>query len=146
MYLCAIALLSLALTTITVTALPNHIAAKNRLVRREKQMSTDIGNLKLTFSNETITITETTTDAIIEKIAEACFIEGQCKTPPISFHNIDIHPSGNYPTWIRNGLIDALRAGVKTVSSCTEETNWRELYCADDLYAKCESEFAVELG
>jgi len=145
MYLCAIAL-SLTLTTITVTALPNHIAATNRLVRRENQVSADIGNLKLTFSNETITITETTTDEIIEKIAEACFIEGQCKPPTIAFHNIEIRPSGNYPTWIRNGLIDALRAGVKTVATCTEETNWRELYCADDLYVKCESEFAAELG
>lgn len=36
---------------------------------------------------------------------------------------VTIHPSGSYPTWIHNGLLDALRGAVKAVADCKDVTH-----------------------
>ncbi|KAF2847365.1 hypothetical protein T440DRAFT_471078 [Plenodomus tracheiphilus IPT5] len=35
---------------------------------------------------------------------------------------VTLGPDGTYPTWIRNGLIDALAAAVKTIAKCEDGT------------------------
>lgn len=35
---------------------------------------------------------------------------------------VTIGPDGEYPTWIRNGLLDALGAAARTVAKCTSGT------------------------
>lgn len=36
---------------------------------------------------------------------------------------LTIEPSGSYPIWIHNGLIDALSAAVKVIAKCEDVTN-----------------------
>jgi hypothetical protein len=42
-----------------------------------------------------------------------------------SVDDITVHvdPSGAYPTWIHNGLIDGLSAAVKAIAKCEDVTN-----------------------
>ncbi|EDU39759.1 hypothetical protein PtrSN002B_001240 [Pyrenophora tritici-repentis] len=93
------------------------------------------GNIKLTFSRETVKIGSLTTEAIISAIYPICHESGQCETNDIDLKGMLITPSrvdaikvtlgphGAYPTWIRNGLVDALGAAARTVAKCEKGTH-----------------------
>lgn len=85
-------------------------------------------------SRETVQIGTVTTDEIIGTVAPICHESGQCETNPLEMKSqlftsesvtnliITISPDGEYPTWIRNGLLDALGAAAKTVAKCEDGT------------------------
>ncbi|MCJ1347368.1 hypothetical protein MMC31_005592 [Peltigera leucophlebia] len=118
-----LALLAVILTSIS--AIPTQIA-KREVVNDAK------GNIKLTFSDETIKLGTITIDEIIKNLAVACSTQGQCDTSPFEItgdtinpglafttgETLTVNPSGSYPTWIHNGLIDALSAAVKAIAEC----------------------------
>jgi hypothetical protein len=75
---------------------------------------------------------------MFDRLVEICHESGQCETNDIelegqliapgrggSVDNIKVilGPDGEYPTWIRNGLVDALRAAVKSISKCEDITH-----------------------
>lgn len=72
------------------------------------------------------------------KLYDVCHEAGQCETQPQTFDGwwqadgpngdmgpitVTMDPSGAYPTWIRNGLVDALRAAVAAGARCGDSTN-----------------------
>ncbi|KAL1959284.1 hypothetical protein VTO42DRAFT_2471 [Malbranchea cinnamomea] len=102
------------------------------------QHSDDVqGNLNVIFSDDVVNIGTVTIDSIKERLTDVCSTKGQCfsnafelegqihepglggKTQTIS---VIVKPEGEYPTWIRNGLLDALIASVKAVIKCREVT------------------------
>jgi hypothetical protein len=64
-------------------------------------------------------------------MGKVCHEAGLCETPPIvektqliegstvSDIKVTLDPNGAYPTWIRNGLLDALNAAVRQIAVCT---------------------------
>lgn len=89
-------------------------------------------------SDETVKLGTISIDEIIKKLAAACSTQGQCDTSPIDIRGelvqpgygssvegetLTITPSGSYPTWIHNGLIEALSAAVKATATCKDVTN-----------------------
>lgn len=72
------------------------------------------------------------------KLYDVCHESGQCETEEQTFDGwwqasgpngdmgpitVTMNPSGAYPTWIRNGLVDALRAAVLAGARCGDSTN-----------------------
>jgi hypothetical protein len=68
---------------------------------------------------------------MFDNIAGACHESGQCETNDIEMDGqliepgrggevkdikVILEPDGEYPTWIRNGLVDTLRAAVKAIA------------------------------
>jgi hypothetical protein len=110
----------------------------------------------LIVSDETIKLGTIKIDDIIAKLASACSTQGQCDTSKIDLkgqliaagrgssitdETLTIEPSGAYPTWIHNGLIDALSAAVKAVAKCEDVTNTPT--CASTMsYCPCKSDVA----
>ncbi|RDL36423.1 Uncharacterized protein BP5553_05775 [Venustampulla echinocandica] len=133
-------LIVLASVLASVSALPSQVA-KRDWVHDKK------GNLKITFSDETVSLGTLPIDKIIDKMSDACHTSGQCDTSPIKItgyqlvhkdsvvdETLTINPSGSYPTWIRNGLRDALRAAVKATAKCetivhTPNCGFSAYYC-----------------
>ncbi|KAH7377620.1 hypothetical protein BKA66DRAFT_422058 [Pyrenochaeta sp. MPI-SDFR-AT-0127] len=128
---------NLAFTTLLATASAIAVPAINDvkiLDKRSEKTWDEAGNIKLTFSRETVQIGTLTTDEIIGTVAPICHESGQCETNDLemkaqlfsseSVKNliITIGPDGEYPTWIRNGLLDTLGAAAKTVAKCTDGT------------------------
>lgn len=89
-------------------------------------------------SDETIQIGTVTIDDIVGQLGDACATTGQCDTSTRTLDGqliaagrgssveditVSIDPSGAYPVWIRNGLIDILKATVKEVAKCEDITN-----------------------
>lgn len=74
-------------------------------------------------------------DDVAGKLAEACHESGQCETNDIEMDGqiistdtvnnikLTLGPDGAYPTWIRNGLLDALFAAVKEIAKCEDTTH-----------------------
>ncbi|KAL4732971.1 hypothetical protein BDV11DRAFT_214583 [Aspergillus similis] len=96
------------------------------------------GNIRLTFSDETINIGTIKIGDITDKLNKVCSTQGQCDTNPFTLNGqlvepglggsvnnliLTVNPSGAYPTWIHNGLIDTLYAAVTTLADCYEVTN-----------------------
>ena len=94
-------------------------------------------NSPKSVSDQKIKLGTITMDEIVDEIAKACHTEGQCDTSPIDIKGYEIrqdlrgdafpeiltvNPSGSYPTWIHNGLIDALRVAVKAMAECHDVT------------------------
>lgn len=89
-------------------------------------------------SDETIKLGTISIDEIITSLAAACSTQGQCDTSPIEIkgqlvepglggsvdgETLTINPSGSYPTWIHNGLIESLSAAVKAIAKCEDVRN-----------------------
>lgn len=67
-------------------------------------------------------------------VGPICHESGQCETNPIELKAMITHsesadaikvtlgPDGEYPTWIRNGLVDVLALAAKQVAKCTDVT------------------------
>lgn len=86
-------------------------------------------------------------DRVMKSMTEACHTEGQCETSPIEIkgfqkvssdsvvdETLTLNPIGAYPTWIRNGLRDALGAAVKAVAKCkkvvhSQNCGFSAFYC-----------------
>lgn len=89
----------------------------------------------LQVSKETVTLGTIKIDDIASKLYEVCHESGQCETNDIkmdgqllstdSAENIELTlgPDGSYPTWIRNGLVDALIAAVHAIAKCEDTTH-----------------------
>ncbi|KAK7182254.1 hypothetical protein DPSP01_006972 [Paraphaeosphaeria sporulosa] len=122
----------LAITAATVSAIPQSQISKRDNINDEN------GNIKITFSDETVKIGTVKIDEIIAGLSKACSTQGQCDTSTIDFQGqliaagrgssvdditVHVEPSGAYPTWIHNGLIDGLAAAVKAVAECEDITN-----------------------
>lgn len=86
-------------------------------------------------SDQTIKLGTITIDEIVERLATACSTQGQCDSSPIEIRGesvvagygssppgetLTVNPIGSYPTWIHNGLIEALGAAVKAVAECKD--------------------------
>jgi hypothetical protein len=72
------------------------------------------------------------------KLYDACHETGQCETNEITLDGwwqasglngemgpitVTMGPSGAYPTWIRNGLVDTLKAAVVAGAKCGDSHN-----------------------
>ncbi|KAF2646751.1 hypothetical protein P280DRAFT_18239 [Massarina eburnea CBS 473.64] len=124
----------LALTTILATASASAIPS-SALTKRDEVTFEKSNNLKLTFSKDTVQLGTESIDDIFAKLDDACHTTGQCETNDISVKSqfltkdsvsdisITLGPAGAYPTWIRNGLIDALKAAVKEIAKCSDVTH-----------------------
>ncbi|KAF2245815.1 hypothetical protein BU26DRAFT_488467 [Trematosphaeria pertusa] len=142
--------LALAALLACATALPS-------LQKRDQQTWDENGNLKLTFSKDTVMLGDVTIDDIFAKLGEVCHESGQCETNDIELDGIiwssndqteikvTLGPDGEYPTWIRNGLLDGLKAAVQTVAKCEETTyhnscGFSPYYCPakDSKHMQCE--------
>lgn len=87
-----------------------------------------------TVSSETVKIGTLNTDSIMAAISPICHESGQCETNDLELTaqlfksesvddiKVTLGPQGAYPTWIRNGLIDALAAAAKEVAKCESGT------------------------
>jgi len=82
-------------------------------------------------SKETVNIGALNIDEIHDTLASVCHENGQCETNPVvkkarSIHGqtdqkdliITLSPDGEYPTWIRNALVDMLFAAGKAAMKC----------------------------
>ncbi|ORY15232.1 hypothetical protein BCR34DRAFT_585137 [Clohesyomyces aquaticus] len=93
------------------------------------------GNIRLTFSDETIKLGTIKIDEIMDNIGRVCSTQGQCDSTTIDLkgqlistdevisETLSISPDGAYPTWIHNGLVDGLRAAVHAVAKCEDTTH-----------------------
>lgn len=110
---------------------------------------------KETVSDQKIKLGTISIDNIINQLASACSTQGQCDTSPLTIdgqliapglggsvddETLTINPSGDYPTWIHNGLIDALSAAVKAVANCSDVTQTST--CPNPM-SYCPSEFLL---
>lgn len=97
-------------------------------------------------------------DKIFASIGEACHETGLCESNEISLDSqlfgsdtvegltVKLGPQGAYPTWIRNGLLDALKAAVLEVAVCedtkhTQSCGFSSTYCPNSgtkTYTQCE--------
>jgi hypothetical protein len=75
----------------------------------------------------------------MDNLASACATTGLCDTNSIDItgyqlvngglggevddETVTLTPNGAYPSWIHNGLLDALRAAVKAAATCSDVTN-----------------------
>lgn len=122
---------SLILAAFAASTFANPITLK----KRDEKTWDENGNIKLTFSEQTVTIGTIELDEIGAKLGEVCRESGQCQTNDITMEgqvltketaeNIELTlgPAGAYPTWIRNGLLDGLMAAVKEIAKCEEITH-----------------------
>lgn len=53
-----------------------------------------------------------------------------------------INPSGSYPTWIHNGLIDSLSTAVKVIADCEDVTTIPK--CFGNAMAFCPGKYLIE--
>ncbi|KAF2466174.1 uncharacterized protein BDR25DRAFT_306336 [Lindgomyces ingoldianus] len=104
---------------------------------KREEVNDPNGNIKITFSDETVKLGTITIETIIDALAKACSTQGQCDTSALEFkgqlvesgtgsvtdETLTVDPSGAYPTWIHNGLIDSLYAAVKAIAKCEDVTN-----------------------
>ncbi|KAF2733262.1 hypothetical protein EJ04DRAFT_605937 [Polyplosphaeria fusca] len=121
----------LALAAASVTAVPQSQISKRDVINDPN------GNIKITFSDEKVDLGTVKIDDIISGLASACSTQGQCDTSifelkgqliggglggSVDSLTASIGPSGAYPTWIRNGLVDTLGAAVKSIAECRDTT------------------------
>lgn len=90
------------------------------------------GQTQAVFGDGKVYIGACTPDQIFDSVAENCYTEGfcnseswtlQCEEGDMTTHTITISaPEGQYQTWIHNGLIDSMRAGIKTGDLVQQDT------------------------
>lgn len=109
-------------------------------------------------SDEKVKLGTISIDEIIKNLAVACSTQGQCDTnsieirgdiinPGLSFttgETLTINPSGSYPTWIHNGLIDTLSAAVKAIAECKDVKTTPACYGNAMAYCPCKSLFEAK--
>lgn len=96
-------------------------------------------NTRASVSDQTIKLGTIKISEIIDSLYRACKDEGQCDTSAIDIkgqlieagaegrvddETLTINPSGSYPTWIHNGLLETLNAAVQAVATCEDVTQW----------------------
>ncbi|KAF2830306.1 hypothetical protein CC86DRAFT_434000 [Ophiobolus disseminans] len=125
---------STLLASAAASAIPDPILA-SPLLRRGEAVWDPKGNIRLTFSSEIINIGGLKIEDMFAQLVGVCHTTGMCETNDITMDStlttassvtalaITMGPSGVYPTWIRNGLIDTLRASVLSVAKCTPGTH-----------------------
>ncbi|KAI3324079.1 hypothetical protein HD806DRAFT_543494 [Xylariaceae sp. AK1471] len=121
----------LAVAVSCASAMPSQIAKRD-------WVGDNKGNLKISFSDDTIKLGTVGIDDIINNLYTTCSTAGTCDTGDVALNGqlissglggeiqditITIHPDGAYPTWIHNALLDALSAAVKAVAQCADVTN-----------------------
>ena len=82
------------------------------------------GETTVRFSDESVYVGGCTPESIIATVGENCFEDGfcnpeewtmQCVQGDAASHTITMKaPEGQYQSWIRNGLVDAMQAAIKT--------------------------------
>ena len=95
-------------------------------------------NTRASVSDQTIKLGTIATSQIIDSLYAACSDNGPCDTSAIEIKgqlidagrdgNVDdetltINPSGDYPTWIHNGLLETLKAAIQVVAVCEDVTH-----------------------
>ncbi|PGH17147.1 hypothetical protein AJ79_01285 [Helicocarpus griseus UAMH5409] len=125
-------ILAAALTT--AFALPGE-RHRIQMINNAKEASK---NLNVFFSDDVVKIGTVSVEDIRDKLFEACHTKGQCDTSD-SFEftsqihasgrssgattiKVKVNPDGAYPTWIRNGLVEAIYAAAKQVVKCKDVT------------------------
>ncbi|KAF2117238.1 hypothetical protein BDV96DRAFT_571744 [Lophiotrema nucula] len=127
-----------AVIATTINALPNHV---------KRDVWDPNGNIKLTFSSATTMLGDVKIDDIFASVGDACHTTGLCDTNDITFPGwwqadgtggtmgpitVTVGPSGSYPTWIRNGLLDSLKAAVVAGAKCGDSTNIQPCVSGDE--------------
>ncbi|EMD63686.1 hypothetical protein GGP41_005676 [Bipolaris sorokiniana] len=125
---------TIALLAATATAGVVPSIKHDPITKRSEAAWNTKGNIKLTFSKETVQVGSLTPDAIMAAVGPICHESGQCETNPIELSGtltsssrvdpikVTLGPDGSYPTWIRNGLVDLLALAAKEVAKCEEVT------------------------
>lgn len=95
--------------------------------------------LPFPVSDKTVPLGTAPVDVVFQKFASACATSGLCDTTPVQVTGyslwsqgrnpssdtgitITIVPGGVYPTWIHNGLLEALQAAVDKAAVCSSVT------------------------
>jgi hypothetical protein len=86
--------------------------------------SPDGGNTQVRFGDNLVYVGACDPQSIIDTVGSNCYEEGfcnasewtmQCEEGDAATHTITIKaPEGQYQTWIRNGLVDAMKAAIAT--------------------------------
>lgn len=119
------------------------VNASPLITKRDTREWDPKGNLKLTFSKETVKIGDVSLDEMTTKLFDVCHTTGLCETNEIEYKGryfvqgigkneditVKLGPHGSYPTWIRNGLVDTLKAAVMAGAKCEEVTNYQANQC-----------------
>ena len=90
-------------------------------------------------SDQTVKLGTIPISVIMSSMGSACSTQGLCDTTPIDItgyqlidgglggsvydETLTITPSGDYPTWIHNGLLEALQAAIGAAKKCSQVTN-----------------------
>jgi hypothetical protein len=140
---------TMALLAATATAGVVPAIKYDALTKRSETTWDPKGNIKLTckqfsaplpstiliiclVSRETVQVGSLTTDEIMAAVIPICHESGQCETNSIELTSyltrnrgvdeikVTLGPDGEYPTWIRNGLVDLLALAVKQVAKCEQ--------------------------
>lgn len=101
------------------------------LLLHEKLISRQVGQ-------GTADLGDITIDTLFDLLGPACHESGQCETNTLSANGqwigegvnadmgpitVTLTPSGDFPTWIHNGLLDILKASVIQVADCRDVVN-----------------------
>ncbi|KAI0379048.1 hypothetical protein F5Y04DRAFT_283135 [Hypomontagnella monticulosa] len=119
--------------------LPSLIVASISAVSSEDVNTTwtnsEAGNLTVIFSDDRINLGSIQIDQVLDSLYDKCSEGGMCDTGDITLPGellsggdvesvtATIRPSGNYHTWIRNGLLEAVRAAVTRAADCSNVTH-----------------------
>jgi hypothetical protein len=116
-------------TSITTPLLLAALATASPLTRRADPgptvwKSPDGGNTQVRFGDNKVYVGSCTPDSILSTVTDNCYEEGfcnasewtmQCVQGDAASHTITIKaPEGQYQPWIRNGLVDAMKAAIAT--------------------------------
>ena len=93
--------------------------------------SPDGGNTKVRFGDGKVYVGSCSPKDVLNTVYENCYAEGFCNSASWSMqcvqgddasHTITITaPEGQYQSWIRNGLVDAMQSAIATEKVTTSE-------------------------
>ncbi|MCJ1311382.1 hypothetical protein MMC25_005053 [Agyrium rufum] len=134
-------LLALQLSVALVVAIPTTILNEPRDAPAVVWQNDPKGNVIVGFSDDTINLGSITIDDIMGSMYTACGSYGTCDTNPTTMtgeiitskgnldgETITLNPSGDYPTWLNNGILQALQAGI--TAAATSANMSYEVPCA----------------
>jgi hypothetical protein len=95
--------------------------------------------LTILVHDKTVPIGTAPVDVVFGNFADSCSVNGKCATSDIEINDynlwsegrnpssntqitITVTPDGSYPTWIHNGLLDALKATLDKIKKCNQVT------------------------
>lgn len=88
--------------------------------------SSSTGNLAVVYSDNTVSYGPIQPSVFAQGLNNACYDAGTCDTSPIvstspSGEEVEVTvtgtPSGSYPSWVHNGLLDIFMAAVSSVET-----------------------------